>query len=64
MGRRSRGGGRPANHVRQLVGKASEEAVLKLREIAINEKDRYPGDEQLAALRILAGLLPKMSASE
>ena len=48
MGRRSRGGGRPANHVRQLVGKASEEAVLKLREIAINEKDRYPGDEQLA----------------
>ena len=50
--------------MRQLVGKASEEAVLKLREIAINEKDRYPGDEQLAALRILAGLLPKMSASE
>lgn len=62
-GKKSRGGGRPPNRVRQLVGEGAELAVVKLREIAENSAQLYEVRDQLTALKILAGLLPKTSAT-
>ncbi len=58
-GRRSRGGGRPPDGIRELVSEASEYAIRRLRAIASGEDDAWDHTEQFAALRFLASRAPR-----